>query len=93
MIALLFIAAALEDGRDLTRRFYAGETPAIWQRMNCGNSGNTTERHLHYHLQDSPRPFDGDGLPAEFTDYLADGKPVACGMPVQGQIIAPRAGR
>ena len=53
----------------------------------CGNSGNTSEPHLHYHLQDTARPFDGDGLPAEFIDYLADGKPVALGIPVKGQRI------
>jgi hypothetical protein len=49
--------------------------------------GNTSQPHLHYHLQDSPTPFDGDGLPAEFTDYLADGKPVARGIPVKEQQI------
>lgn len=55
---------------------------------SCGNSGNTTEPHLHYHLQDTPRPFDGDGLPAEFVDYLADGKRVERGMPIKGQVIS-----
>ena len=55
----------------------------------CGNSGNTSEPHLHYHLQDSPRPFDGDGLPAEFSDYFADGKRIGRGMPLRGEVIAP----
>lgn len=61
----------------------------------CGNSGNTTEPHLHYHLQDTPRPFDGDGVPAEFSDYLANGERVERGMPIKGQVIAkaPREGR
>jgi murein DD-endopeptidase MepM/ murein hydrolase activator NlpD len=61
----------------------------------CGNSGNTTEPHLHYHLQDTPRPLDGDGVPAEFSDYLADGERVERGMPLKGQVIAraPRGGR
>ena len=56
----------------------------------CGNSGNTSEPHLHYHLQDTPRPFDGDGLPALFESYSADGKAVARGMPLQGQVVRRR---
>ena len=40
----------------------------------CGNSGNTTEPHLHYHLQNGPVPFDADGLPVAFVDLIVDGK-------------------
>lgn len=53
----------------------------------CGNSGNTSEPHLHFHLQNGPTPLQGDGLPAQFVNYVADGKPVARGEPVQGQHI------
>lgn len=53
----------------------------------CGNSGNTTEPHLHFHLQDTPTFGDGDGLPAQFVDYVADGKKVARGEPAKGQRI------
>ena len=54
----------------------------------CGNSGNTSEPHLHLHLQDRPKLFgDAIGLPVTFSDYTADGKEVASGSPVQGQII------
>lgn len=56
----------------------------------CGNSGRSSEPHLHYHLQDSPEPGTGAGLPAQFNDYLADGEPIARGEPVQGQTISPR---
>ncbi|MEZ4396809.1 MAG: peptidoglycan DD-metalloendopeptidase family protein [Candidatus Krumholzibacteriia bacterium] len=56
----------------------------------CGNSGHSSEPHLHYHLQNSPRFGDGDGLPAPFLDYSADGKPVDRGEPVRGQLIAAR---
>lgn len=28
-----------------------------------GNSGNTTEPHLHFHVADRPRPLEADGLP------------------------------
>jgi hypothetical protein len=57
----------------------------------CGNSGNTTEPHLHFHLQDSPRFGDGNGLPAFFVDYVANGIPVARGEPVRGQTVSPTA--
>ena len=54
----------------------------------CGNSGHSSEPHLHYHLQTTPEPFRGDGLPAQFTKYVADGQPVARGEPVRGQTIS-----
>jgi murein DD-endopeptidase MepM/ murein hydrolase activator NlpD len=54
----------------------------------CGNSGNTTEPHLHFHLQDASRFGEGDGLPAPFVDYVADGARVARGEPLRGQMVA-----
>lgn len=39
----------------------------------CGNSGNTSEPHLHYHLQDGPVFHDADGLPPRFLDLFVDG--------------------
>ena len=53
----------------------------------CGNSGNSSEPHLHYHLQNGPAFGAADGLPAFFNDYVADDKPVARGEPVRGQAI------
>jgi murein DD-endopeptidase MepM/ murein hydrolase activator NlpD len=53
----------------------------------CGNSGNSSEPHLHYHLQNTPRFADADGLPAQFRDYLADGKRVSRGEPTRGQVV------
>lgn len=35
-------------------------------RGRCGNSGNTSEPHLHYHLQNRPQMADAEGLPAQF---------------------------
>ncbi|AEQ50739.1 peptidoglycan DD-metalloendopeptidase family protein [Pelagibacterium halotolerans] len=55
----------------------------------CGNSGNTSEPHLHFHLQTTPDLMDGAGLPAQFQNYEADGEPVARGEPVRGQVVAP----
>jgi murein DD-endopeptidase MepM/ murein hydrolase activator NlpD len=60
----------------------AGDTLAL-----CGNSGNSSQPHLHFHLQNGPVLFGADGLPAPFTDYLAHGKPVDRGEPVRGDII------
>src|SRR5262249_25453278 len=56
----------------------------------CGNSGNSSEPHLHYHLQNGPRFGDADGLPAQFRDYLVDGHAVVSGEPVQGQTVEAR---
>lgn len=53
----------------------------------CGNSGNSSEPHLHYHLQTTPTFRQGEGLPAQFLDYVADGKEVARGEPTRGQTI------
>ncbi len=56
----------------------------------CGNSGNTSEPHIHYHLQDTPTFGKGRGMPAQFVDYLADGVPVERGEPVKPQVIRNR---
>lgn len=53
----------------------------------CGNSGNSSEPHLHYHLQNAPTPFQGDGLPAFFVDYVANGDPVAKGEPLARRLL------
>jgi murein DD-endopeptidase MepM/ murein hydrolase activator NlpD len=55
----------------------------------CGNSGHSSEPHLHYHLQNSPKFFAGEGLPAPLVDYVADGKPVARGEATRGQVVEP----
>ena len=64
------------------QRVKAGE-----QLGECGNSGNTSQPHLHFHVQNAPEFGKGDGLPAFFVDYVADGEPVPRGEPVRGQVI------
>ena len=55
----------------------------------CGNSGNTSEPHLHMHLQNSPKPLQGQGLPAFFGPLVVDGKAVERAELLTGQVIAP----
>jgi murein DD-endopeptidase MepM/ murein hydrolase activator NlpD len=57
-----------------TIRFKLGERVREGEVLGlCGNSGNTSEPHLHYHLQDGPRFGDADGLPPRFLDVVVDG--------------------
>lgn len=53
----------------------------------CGNSGNTSEPHLHYHLQDGPKFGDADGLPVRFRDLFVDGVKRDTAEVVKGQKI------
>ena len=59
----------------------------------CGNSGNSSEPHLHVHLQTTPDLATGEGPPAFFENYIADGTLVDRGKPLQGQVIAPSDAR
>lgn len=46
---------------------------------------------LHIHLQTGPAfPGATEGLPMPFTDFLADGKPVAWGELVKGMAVRPK---
>jgi hypothetical protein len=36
----------------------------------CGNSGHSTEPHLHFHVQDKANFFLAIGLPVKFSDFL-----------------------
>lgn len=53
----------------------------------AGNSGNSSEPHLHYHLQNTANPFDADGLPAQFQNYYANEIFVERGEPVQNEYV------
>jgi hypothetical protein len=58
----------------------------------CGNSGNSSEPHLHYHLQNSPVLQDGLGIKCAFQNVVVtkDGKTetrARC-SPVKGEIIS-----
>lgn len=40
----------------------------------CGHTGHSTEPHLHFHIQDSPDPYHGMGLPVAFSDLSVGGR-------------------
>lgn len=66
-----------------------GDTVMAGQELGkTGNSGNSTEAHLHYHLQNSPELLNSIGLPAQFKNYYADGVFLKKGEPIKGQIIS-----
>jgi murein DD-endopeptidase MepM/ murein hydrolase activator NlpD len=66
-----------------------GELVKAGQQLGlCGNSGNTSEAHIHYHLQTTREFGKGQGLPAQFQNYIADGEPVKRGEPVRGQQVS-----
>jgi hypothetical protein len=59
----------------------------------CGNSGNSSEPHIHYHLQHSPVIQDGLGIKCIFdkVSLTRDGKTEAREnySPIKGDIITP----
>jgi hypothetical protein len=59
-----------------------GQLLGLW-----GNSGHSSESHLHYHLQTTAIFQQGEGLPTQFQSYMADGAFVKRGEPTRGQQI------
>jgi murein DD-endopeptidase MepM/ murein hydrolase activator NlpD len=81
------LVAHLEKGSTPVKRgqmVHAGEVIG-----RCGNSGNSTEPHLHFQLMTGRRYLKAFGLPAQFENYLADGKRVIRGEPHRGQMVEP----
>ena len=58
----------------------------------CGNSGNSSEPHLHYHLQNTPIIQDGTGIKCYFEKVVitdkGDGKTKKNYSPVKGEVVA-----
>lgn len=53
----------------------------------CGNSGHSSQPHIHYHLQTTPIIFSGEGLPAQFLSYISNSNYIEKGEPSFGEII------
>lgn len=73
-----------------------GERVAAGEELGrCGNSGNSTQPHVHVQVMDSPDPFSARGLPLAFRDYRvwprAGGAPMAVelGIPAEGDVVEP----
>ena len=72
----------------------AGESVKRGQLLGkCGNSGNSSEPHLHYHLQDSPIFQDALGIKCVFRKVVVtrDGQSETKSnySPVKGDIVSP----
>lgn len=54
---------------------HQGDTVKTGQTLgHIGNSGNTSEPHLHFHLMDSPSPLASDGLPYLIQSFQVLGR-------------------
>lgn len=49
-----------------------------------GNSGNSSEPHIHIHLQDSLKDYGGEGIPMYFHNYLLGNNVIERGIPTGG---------
>lgn len=62
-----------------------GEWVEAGQRLGaCGNSGNSTEPHVHFQLMDRPSVLVAAGLPVRFAELQLDGESRP-GIPANGQ--------
>ncbi|MER5334604.1 M23 family metallopeptidase [Micromonospora sp. NPDC002717] len=71
-----------------------GEPVAAGRELaDCGNSGNSTQPHLHIQVMDSADPFAARGIPMSFRDYRAwrrpGGPPVVVdrGIPQESEVV------
>lgn len=56
----------------------------------CGNSGNTSEPHVHFHLQTGATFANpGTAISASFTGLTINGRSAVAGEPLRGQTIMP----
>ncbi len=56
---------------------------------DCGNSGNSSEAHLHFHMQDSPDRYNANGIKCYFEEFLVNGKIKKDYSPVRLETIQP----
>lgn len=56
-----------------------------------GNSGNSTEPHLHFHVSDGPKPLGAEGLPYVIDHFTVTGSTAGFGQPVRAVVDGERA--
>lgn len=54
----------------------------------CGNTGNTSEPHIHFHLQDGPLMHKANALPAQFEKIMVDGEVKTNIEPIRKQMVS-----
>jgi murein DD-endopeptidase MepM/ murein hydrolase activator NlpD len=81
--------AVLSHLRQGSVRVRAGQSVKAGDLLGqCGNSGTTTEPHIHMHVQDRKELFGRAlSLPMQFTRLSVDGRLVPNGAPRQGQFV------
>ena len=63
-----------------------GDRVTVGQQLGrVGNSGNSSEPHVHLHLQDTRRRYFSEGIPLYFHRYRQAGRVIERGMPQGGQ--------
>ena len=48
-----------------------------------GNSGNSTEPHLHFHIGDAPSPLGAEGVPFVIDTFHVTGRTAGFGQPFE----------
>lgn len=78
-------------------RVAVGDVVAAGQEVGlCGNSGNSTQPHLHLQVMDAPDARVARGVPMAFRDYLARPRrggrtvTVGAGLPGESEVVEPR---
>lgn len=54
----------------------------------CGNTGNTSQPHIHFNLQDGPFMHKAKALPAQFKKIIVDGKEKINYEPIRGEQVS-----
>ncbi len=54
----------------------------------CGNTGNTSEPHIHFNLQDKPLMHKAKALPAQFRRLLVNGEVKENYEPTRGEKVS-----
>jgi murein DD-endopeptidase MepM/ murein hydrolase activator NlpD len=77
-------------------RVDVGDRVVVGQQLAaCGNSGNSTQPHIHIQAMDAMDPLTARGLPMDFEDYRVWHRPdrppvaVALGIPAESEVIEP----